>query len=373
MRVLITGGAGFIGSHTADALVDAGFDVRVFDNLDAQIHGSGKIWPEYMNKSVECVLGDIRDRAALRRALTDSDIVLHLASLTGVGQSMYQIGAYFDVNVQGTATLLDILGNESHHVQKLIVASSRAIYGEGAYRCQLCGIVTPDPRPSTQIDGKQWELTCPSCRSPVQTILTSESTPSKPASIYAITKLTQENMCLCFGKAYGMPVVALRYFNVFGPRQSFSNPYTGIITAFLTRLFNGKAPEIYEDGQMTRDFVHVSDVVQANLLAIEVAEAEGRAINVGTGVSTSVLTLAQTLCEMVSPDLEPKIVGVSRVGDIRHCNADLGLARSCLGYTPRVPLQVGLQGVIEDAKQQARLEDRSTDALRALVESGLLR
>jgi dTDP-L-rhamnose 4-epimerase len=373
MQVLVTGGAGFIGSHTADALLEAGHEVRVFDNLESQVHGPERQWPAYLNEHVERIQGDMRDRVELTRALSRIDVVFHLAAATGVGQSMYQIGKYFDVNVQGTANLLDYLASKSHRVKKVIVASSRAIYGEGAYSCQHCGIVNPDQRTATQIDLKQWELTCPYCSSPVTPIPTPESTPPKPASIYAITKLTQEMMCLCFGQAYGLPVVALRYFNVYGPRQSFSNPYTGIITTFLSRLFNGKAPEVYEDGQMKRDFVHVSDVVRANLLAIESTEADGHAINVGAGIDFNINNLAQLLCEMISSRLKPQVVGIARLGDIRHCTADLQMAKKMLGYEPRTLLQDGLQSVIEYAKQQTKIDDHSAVALRELAESGLLR
>jgi len=373
MRVLITGGAGFIGSHTADLLLDGGHEVRVFDNLDPQIHGSGRQWPTWMDKSVETIFGDMRDKTALVRALTNIEVVFHLAAATGVGQSMYQISKYFEVNVQGTAYLLDILANEPHQVRKLILASSRAIYGEGAYRCQHCGIVSPDQRPAAQIDTKQWEVTCPHCSSPVTPSPTPESKMPKPASMYAISKLTQEQMCLCFGEAYDLPVVALRYFNVYGPRQSFTNPYTGIITVFLSRLFNGRAPEVYEDGQMTRDFVHVSDVVRANLLAMEREGADGQVINIGTGIATSIHTLAELLCEMVSPDLRPQVIGVARVGDIRHCTADLGLTKARLGYEPRVFLEQGLRSVIQDAQQQKKIEDTSAIARQELTKSGLLR
>jgi len=373
MRVLITGGAGFIGSHTTDVLLDTGHEVRVFDNLDPQVHGPDRQWPAYLHASVECVLGDVRDKAALARALSDIDVVFHMAAATGVGQSMYQIDKYFEINVQGTAHLLDILANESHQVRKLIVSSSRAVYGEGAYSCPRCGIVVPHKRSDPQIHAKQWEVTCPHCTSPITSSPTPETKTLQPSSMYAITKLTQEQMCLCFEEAYDLPVVVLRYFNVYGPRQSYVNPYSGIITAFLSRLFNGKAPEVYEDGEMTRDFVHVSDVVQANMLAMGREGAKSQVINIGSGVNTSIHTLAELLCEMVSPDIKLQVVGITRVGDIRHCTADLGLAKTCLGYEPRIQLQYGLQSVIEDAKQQAELGDRSAIALKELEKSGLLR
>jgi dTDP-L-rhamnose 4-epimerase len=373
VKILVTGGAGFIGSHTVDALLENGHEVRIFDNLESQVHGPRRKWPAYLDKRAECVLGDIRARATLAQALSGVDVVFHLAAATGVGQSMYQISKYFEVNVQGTANFLDILTHESHQVQKLIVASSRAVYGEGAYRCGHCGVVAPEQRSPAQMDAKQWDVACPHCTSPVTSIPTPESKTPRPASMYAITKLTQEQMCLCFGKAYGMPVVVLRYFNVYGPRQSFSNPYTGIITAFLSRLFNGKYPEVYEDGRMTRDFVHVSDVVRANMLAMERNEADGQTFNAGTGVGTSIWALAELLCDMVSPELRPQVVEMARVGDIRHCTADPEAARKYLGYEPRVRLQRGLWDVMEDVKRQEKLEDASVTARRELAESGLLR
>lgn len=372
MRVLITGGAGFIGSHTADALLESGYEVRVFDNLEPQIHGPERQWPAYLDESVGRLRGDVRDRSALARALSGMEVVFHLAAATGVGQSMRQVGKYFEVNVQGTAHLLDILANEPHQVKKLVVASSRAIYGEGAYRCHRCGVVAPDQRHAAQLDAKQWAVACPHCTSTIAPIPTAETKTPKPASMYAITKSTQERMSLCFGDAYDLPVVVLRYYNVYGPRQSFANPYTGIITTFLSRLINKKHPEVYEDGQMTRDFVHVSDVVRANLLAMEHDEVNGQAINVGSGVSTSIHSLAEMLSKMLSLDIRPEVVGIARVGDIRHCTADLEIARKRLDYAPRILLHNGLQSVIKDAEGQY-LEDNSSIAQRELAESGLLR
>jgi dTDP-L-rhamnose 4-epimerase len=373
VRVLITGGAGFIGSHTADALLAGGHEVLVFDSLEPQVHGPERQWPAYLHGSVERVRGDVRDRTSLAQALSATDAVFHLAAATGVGQSMYQIGRYFEANVQGTANLLDILAHEPHRVRKLVTASSRAIYGEGMYWCLRCGEVAPDQRSPAKLAAKDWDVACPHCAGPTTPMATPESKGPKPASMYAISKLTQEQMCLCFGQAYGLPVVALRYFNVYGTRQSLSNPYTGIITAFLSRLFNGKAPAVYEDGLMTRDLVHVSDVVRANLLALTRDGADGQAINVGTGIGTSIGALARLLCDLVRPDVDPEVAGLARVGDIRHCTADVEAARRRLGYEPHVTLQQGLLEVVEGAKGQGALEDSSEIARRELAESGLLR
>jgi dTDP-L-rhamnose 4-epimerase len=321
---------------------------------------------------IERILGDVRDRDALARALSGIDIVFHLAAATGVSQSMCQVSKYFNVNVQGTANLLDILANESHQVCKLVLASSRAIYGEGAYRCSTCGVVAPKQRQAAALEAQEWLLACPSCNSEITPLPTVETKQPQPASMYAITKLTQERMSLCFSDSYDLPVVVLRYFNVYGPNQSFKNPYTGIITTFLTRIYNNKAPKIYEDGMMTRDFVHVKDVTRASIMAMVREQANGQIINVGSGVNTSIYDLAEKLCKLLSPDIKPKIVGIARVGDIRHCTADLELAHKYLEFTPKIYIEDGLKSVIGDAASQT-LVDRSSVALQQLVKAGMLK
>jgi dTDP-L-rhamnose 4-epimerase len=375
--VLVTGGAGFIGSHLVDALVARGDRVRVFDNLEPQVHGplrEQECWPAYANAGAQYVLGDVRDRDVLARALEGTDVVYHLAAATGVGQSMYQISKYIDVNVQGTANLLDALANGPNGLRKLVLASSRAIYGEGAYRCERCGIVHPPVRSPAQLDAGQWEPQCPHCGGPIVAVPTPESLPPDPGSIYGVTKLAQEQLSRITGRAYGLDVTALRLFNVYGPRQSRSNPYTGIFTAFLGRLAAGQAPEVYEDGLMTRDFVHVSDVVKALVLALTapaVAGAGGRAYNIGSGGAAAILDVARLIC---GATVTPQVSGAARVGDIRHCTADNAAAAAALGYMPAVDLAAGLAELA--ALRVDSHEDRAADltvARRELAQAGLLR
>ncbi len=396
--VLVTGGAGFIGSHLVDALVARGHAVRVFDNLEPQVHGPDAAglalaaqgrWPAYANPGAEYILGDVRDRDALGRALAGVEAVCHLAAATGVGQSMYQISKYVEVNVQGTANLLDALANGSggprpHAVRTLILASSRAVYGEGAYRCATCGLVHPSVRTPAQLDtahhdaahhdaahfnAARWEPPCPHCGGPLAPALTPESLAPDPGSIYGVTKLAQEQLCLTAGRAYGLGVTSLRFFNVYGPRQSRSNPYTGIFTAFLGRLAAGEAPEVYEDGLMTRDFVHVSDVVAALLLALAAPGAAGRPYNVGSGQAAAILDVARLLCS--GTGLTPRISGAARVGDIRHCTADNAAAAAAFGYAPQVDLAAGLAALAADP--QAHPAADLTAAARELAQAGLLR
>jgi len=320
-KILVMGGAGFIGSHLVDALVTQGHRVRAFDNLEPQVHGGlrewGK-WPDYCNPDAEYVLGDGRDRQALRKAMQDVEVIFHLAAAVGVGQSMYEIERYVDANTCGTAVLLDILANDASirsRVRKLIVASSMSIYGEGKYECPVHGVVYPRLRSSEQLATGDWELHClvpvaspksqvagrksqvanRTCGLSLMPLPTDEEKPLFPTSIYAITKKDQEEMCLAVGRAYGIPTVALRYFNVYGSRQALSNPYTGVAAIFSSRLLNGKPPVIFEDGLQSRDFVHVSDIVQANLLAMERDEADYDVFNVGTGRAMTILDVANAL------------------------------------------------------------------------------
>lgn len=348
--------------------------MRVFDNLKPQVHGGlreqGK-WPQYLAPESERILGDVRDRAALAASLRGIETVFHLAAATGVGQSMYQIAKYFEVNVQGTANLLDALANESHEVRKLVLASSRAVYGEGAYECPTCGIVHPPVRAAARLDRGAWEPSCPHCDGEVAPVPTPETLTPEPGSMYGITKLSQELMCTRFGEAYGLPVVVLRLFNVYGPRQSLSNPYTGIITTFVNALRGGRPPEVYEDGLMTRDFVHVSDVVRACLLAQDWGGPTGL-FNIGSGEELTILKLAGMLSGMMGQGLKPRITGAARVGDVRHCVADLARAGSQLGYGPEVTLVEGLANVVDHARD----ERSSCDALvarRELEQAGMLR
>ncbi len=366
--ILVTGGAGFIGSHIVDLLVKKGHAVRVLDNLEPQVHGSEK--PNYLNPKAEYQWGDVRDHAALAKALQGVESVFHEAAMVGVGQSMYQVDKYCDVNVQGTARLLEFLVSKPHSVRKLVVASSMSIYGEGAYACNDCGPVAPELRPESQLKAKEWEPRCPICRRAVRSVPTGEAKPLRPTSVYAVTKRDQEELALSVGRAYGIPTVALRYFNVFGPRQSLSNPYTGVCAIFSSQIKADNPPKIYEDGAQTRDFVSVSDIAAANLLVLESAKANGQALNVGSGKPTSILQVAQTLISLYKKPFQPTVANTFRAGDIRHCSADIGRIRR-LGFEPTVTFEQGMRELVQWGAH-ARSEDKTADAHAELVQRGLV-
>ena len=369
--VLVTGGAGFIGSHLVDSLVRRGSNVRVLDCLDSQVHGQGEQPPSYLNPAVELVVADIRDREALRRTLDGVDRVYHLAAAVGVGQSMYEIERYVSVNTLGTAALLDVLANHPNSVRKLVVASSMSIYGEGSYECPSCGGVEPPSRGEEQMRDALWEPLCPGCGTALRPVATAETKPLVSSSIYAISKKDQEEMSLCVGKAYGLPTVALRFFNVYGPRQTLSNPYTGAVAIFSSRAMNGNPPLIYEDGMQTRDFVHVSDVVQALLLAMDSEETDYRVFNVGTGQPRAIIDVANAVCDMVGPPgLQARIVGKYRKGDIRHCYADISRL-SDLGYAPRTKFQDGMRELVGWLGEQSA-RDMVEQASSELERRGLI-
>ena len=336
--ILITGGAGFIGSHLSDALLAKGHRVRALDNLTPQVHGdSGR--PDYLADDVELVVGDVRDADAVRRALDGVDSVVHLAARVGVGQSMYEIAAYTSENSAGTAVLLEALLDRP--VRKLVVASSMSIYGEGLYRAGG-EVVEPQPRTREQLERDEWEPRGPAGEA-LEPVPTPESKPPELASVYALTKYDQERLCLVFGDAYSLPVVALRLFNVYGTRQALSNPYTGVLAIFASRLLNGNAPVVFEDGLQRRDFVSVHDVARAFELALDRNGADGRAVNVGSGESVTVLDIAGGLARTLDRAIEPEITGSYRMGDIRHCFADVALARETLGYEPQERLDDGMR------------------------------
>jgi dTDP-L-rhamnose 4-epimerase len=350
LNILVTGGAGFIGSHLVDALIERGHRVRVLDALVSQVHEEGR--PQNLHAEAEFIYGDVCDRAVVERALEGVDAVYHEAAEVGVGQSMYQIERYVRANDLGTSVLLEALVERRTHIRKLVVASSMSIYGEGAYTCQSCGSVNPQLRPGAQLLARRWEVECPKCASVLAPAPTSEEKPLFPTSVYAVTKQDQEQFCLVVGRAYEIPTVALRYFNVYGTRQALSNPYTGVCAIFSARLLNDQRPLIFEDGEQTRDFVHVSDIVQANLLALETDGADYMAVNVGTGRPTSIKEVTRLLSEGLGKNLEPEIVGKYREGDIRHCVADISRARALLGYEPRVTLERGIPELLEWVREQ---------------------
>jgi len=367
-NVLVTGGAGFIGSHLVDALVDKGHAVTVLDNLTPQVHPQK---PAYLNRDATYRFSDVRDKGVLKELLADSEIVYHLAAAVGVGQSMYQVEDYVAANTMATATLLQTVLETKRDLHRLVVASSMSIYGEGSYRCPHCGLVDPGIRTEEALKRHNWEPKCPSCGKDVDPIPTAESKPLAPTSIYAITKRDQEEMCLTVGRAYGIPTVALRFFNVYGPRQQLSNPYTGVCAIFQSRIQNGRPPVIFEDGSQTRDFVSVHDIVQALLLASERREAAYSAINVGTGRPTSIRGVAELLLRLYGKSLPLQIENTYRAGDVRHCYADISRAEKLLGYKPRVPLEEGLQSFIEWSRAHPA-EDHLEEAHKELSSRGLV-
>ncbi len=354
LNILVTGGAGFIGSHIVDALVERGHKVRVLDSLVPQVHTAGR--PLHLNPATEFIEGDVSSSQLVEQALQGIDAVYHEAAEVGVGQSMYEIERYVKSNDLGTAVLLEQVLKKRDRIRKLVVASSMSIYGEGAYYCAECGSINPQLRPAEQLAAHRWEVECPRCGGELSPAATSEEKPLFPTSVYAITKQDQEQLCLAVGRAYGIAAIALRYFNVYGPRQALSNPYTGVCAIFSSRLLNDRAPVIYEDGEQTRDFVHVSDIVQANLLALESDKANYESINVGTGRATSVNQVARLLSAGLGKDIEPEIVDKYREGDIRHCISDITRARTLLGYEPRVTLEQGIPELLDWVREQTAVD-----------------
>jgi dTDP-L-rhamnose 4-epimerase len=350
-KVLVTGGAGFIGSHTVDMLIENDYSVHVIDNLDPQVHGAQRQIPNYFNKKASITISDVSNTEALMDIIHDVDAIIHLAARVGVGQSMYDIEKYVDANTGSTASMLNMLVNEKNSVKKLVVASSMSIYGEGKYYCETCDEARyPTLRSTEQMDKKIWEHLCPDCHSPLKPLPTDETKPQMPSSIYAMSKRHQEEMCLLIGKTYGIPTVALRYLNVYGPRQSLSNPYTGVCAIFSQRILNRKPPFVFEDGKQLRDFIHVKDVARANLLALERDSANFHSINVGTGKSTSILQIAALLKDIFKSNIVPYISGEYRAGDVRHCYGDITQARTLLHFEPSITLTEGMPDFVQWSK-----------------------
>ena len=359
-RVLITGGAGFIGSHLADELLAAGYSVRALDVLVDQVHEGDR--PEYLSADVELIPGDVRSEDVVRGALEGVDAVVHLAARVGVGQSMYEQADYAAANTVGTAVLLDALAERP--VRKLVVASSMSVYGEGAYEP-----VPAVERTREQLERREWEPRGAGGEELIP-VPTPETKQPALSSVYALTKFDQERLCLLFGSAYSVPAVALRLFNVYGPRQALSNPYTGALAIFASRLLNDNAPVVYEDGAQTRDFVHVSDVARAFRFALERDGADGRVLNAGSGRATSVLEIAHTIAGLLGKEIDPELPGTFRAGDIRHCIADVSLARELLGFEAQVALEDGLAELAEWLQTQPAT-DRFDRAAAELAERGL--
>ena len=361
--VLITGGAGFIGSHLADELLASGYRVRALDRLDAQVHGPDAERPDYLDPRIELQVGDVRDPAAVAAALDGVSKVVHLAARVGVGQSMYEMASYTDTNVHGTAVLLEQM--LAAGVESLVVGSSMSIYGEGLYRDRDGRFVEAERDPA-QLGAGRWELIGEHGEA-LEPVPTPESKRPHLASIYALSKFDQERMCLIWGRAYGVHTVALRFFNAYGDRQALSNPYTGVLAIFGNRLLNGRPPIIFEDGRQRRDFVHVSDVARACRLAMETPAAGGRALNVGSGSSVSIAELAQRLARVMDSDVAAEVTGEYRTGDIRHCYADIDAARSVLGFEPQVDLDRGIDALARWLAKQQSVDrvDRAREELQA--------
>lgn len=371
LNVLVTGGAGFVGSHLVDRLVEKGYRVRILDSLVEQVHG-GKI-PEYLNQDAEFIKADVEDAETVGKALEEIDVVYHQAAAVGVVQSMYEIPRFVRANDYGTAILLDEIVKRRDKIRKLIVASSMSIYGESTHFCENCQVESyPQLRENEQLAALQWEFSCENCGNVLKAIGTRENKPLFPTTVYAVNKLAQEQYCLTVGRAYKIPTVALRYFNIQGTRQSLSNPYTGICAIFSSRLLNNERPLIFEDGLQTRDFVHVSDIVQANLLAMETDQADYEAVNVGTGQAFTVKEIAEKLAKGLGKEIEPEISLKYREGDIRHCSADITKARNLLGYKPQVKLEDGLQELLEWVRNQKPV-DKVAVATAELTERNLVR
>lgn len=368
MKILVTGGCGFIGSHLVDRLILQGHKVRVYDLLEPQVH-QGKM-PSYLNKGAEYIFADVRDKDNLKKALRGIEAVVHYASQVGMSQSMYQIQRFIDHNCLGTSVLLDLIVNTKNRVKKIVVASSNTIYGEGAYECKKCGRVYPEIRNKFQLKRRDFQIHCPKCKHKVLPIATSEDKPLAPSTIYASTKRIQEEMCLMISTAYRIPVVSLRYFNVYGPRQSLSNPYTGVSAIFLSRVKNNRAPLIFEDGRQSRDFVHVQDIVQATILAIRKKEADYDVFNVGTGTPVSILDMAKIIISVCKKKITPRVLKKSRAGDIRHCFADISKIQHRLGFKIKISQKEGIRDLIHWSQTQEAY-DLSQKAQKELKIRGL--
>lgn len=368
-RVLITGGAGFIGTHLTRRALERGHHVTILDNLSPQVHGDvGAFEPV---EGSQFIRGDVTVRSDLEGAMRGIDTIVHLAAETGTGQSMYEIDRYYGVNVQATALLFDILANVSHEVSNIVLASSRSVYGEGAYFCFTCDPggrrCFPKPRLTDQLAAKDWSPRCPECGNSIQATATRETDRLSPASIYAATKLAQEDLVRVACRSLGLAHSVLRFQNVFGEGQSLNNPYTGILSIFSTRIRLGLPLPIFEDGEESRDFIHVEDVVDAVVRCVEQPN-DGLTLNVGRGEAVSILFMASLLCRTMDAEQEPQITGQYRVGDIRHNFADIGLIESVIGFRPKISIEEGVRRLCEWIQTQpipADLLDKANNELKA--------
>jgi dTDP-L-rhamnose 4-epimerase len=366
-KILITGGAGFIGSHLADLLLAHGYEVRALDNLDPQIHGERRRVPDYLDDEVELVVGDVRDSETVRRCLHDTDAVFHFAARVGVGQSMYEVIDYTDVNNRGTTVLLEAMIERAKRrpFDRLVVASSMSVYGEGLYQRSDGGLVGNAERSIERLRRGRFDPVDHDGE-PLTPLITPETKTPSLMSVYALSKYDQERLCLLIGNAYGIPTVALRFFNVYGPRQALSNPYSGVLAIFASRLLNGKSPLIFEDGEQRRDFVHVGDIAAACRLALEVDSAVGGSFNIGSGNTITVSQVAQRLARTIGVDIDPEVTGQCRVGDVRHCFPDITLAQTIMGFQPRMRIEAGMEELAGWLEGKIAI-DRVAEAREALA------
>jgi dTDP-L-rhamnose 4-epimerase len=373
-NILITGGAGFIGSNLALKFIKEGFSVTVLDNLSPQIHGEkGTDSPLFksIEGKVKFMHGSVTCKEDLLKSIENQNIIVHLAAETGTGQSMYEIQKYTDVNISGTALLLDILTNEKHSVQKILIASSRAIYGEGKYICTEHGAVYPVSRSEKDMKTGDFNVKCPICGKNAECVATSEDSKIHPTSVYGISKQVQEQMTLLVGKSIGIPAVSLRYQNVYGPGQSLSNPYTGILSIFSTRIKNNNDIIVFEDGTESRDFVYINDAVDATFEAAVNENADNEIFNVGTGVSVDVMTVAQVLKEKYNSKINIKVSGNFRLGDIRHNFADISKIQKRLNFTPKTDFRTGIEKFTEWVESQEILKDNYEESIQEMKAKGL--
>tara|TARA_B100000902_G_scaffold36714_2_gene43904 strand:+ start:58315 stop:59439 length:1125 start_codon:yes stop_codon:yes gene_type:complete len=372
-NILITGGAGFIGTNLTYRLVDLGYNITILDNLSKQIHNQDSPLIKKIKEVSNFIEGDVRKKSDWSKAIKGQDAIIHLAAETGTGQSMYDIARYNEVNIMGTANLLDILTNKKHNVNKIIIASSRSIYGEGKYYCKNHGIIYPGMRDEKNMSDGRFDIFCEICNNIVEMRATDESSRISPNSIYAITKQQQEQITLLIGKVLKIPTVALRFQNVYGPNQSLSNPYTGILSIFSTSILNGNNIEVYEDGKETRDFIYIDDAVDAIILSLKKEEANYHIFNVGSGVATPVLDIANILKRLYDSNIEVKVNGKYRLGDIRNNFADLTRINKLLGFRPNVNLDKGISMFVSWVKSQKIQFDKYQSSIEELENKGLIR
>ena len=368
-NILITGGAGFIGSFLTDRLIDSGYNVRILDSLEDQVHQGKK--PKYLNKKAEFIKGDILDYKKFEASLKGIDIVFHLAASVGVGQSNYEIKRYTDTNIGGMANLLDIVANNRSKVKKIIMTASMTGYGEGYGKCKEHGKVKPALRSEQQLSKKNWSLYCPICKKKLISVPTDEKAYINNNSIYSLTKNVQETMLMLIGEMYHIPVTSFRCFNVYGPRQSLSNPYTGVTAIFVSRLKNNHQPILYEDGMQSRDFISVHDVVAALVMAIDNKKSDFEIFNLGSGHKTPIKDIAEILAKLLGKKISPKTTGKFRVNDIRHCYADITKVGKLLGWEPSVKLENGLKELIEWSRNE-EARDMFDNAEKKMKEKNLL-